>query len=70
MKNKNILLILLSVNLILVDQLIKFVVCKYLYNSQVIAIKGILNITYVENTGGAYGMGSNNVVIFAIITAI
>ena len=70
MKNKNILLILLSVNLILVDQLIKFVVCKYLYNSQAIAIKGFLNITYVENTGGAYGIASNNVAIFAIITAI
>lgn len=33
-------------------------------------IKGILNFTYVENTGGAYGIGSNNIVTFIVINII
>lgn len=33
-------------------------------------IKGILNFTYVENTGGAYGIGSNNIVTFIVINVI
>lgn len=33
-------------------------------------ISGILNFTYVENTGGAYGIGSNNIVTFIVINVI
>lgn len=33
-------------------------------------IRGILNFTYVENTGGAYGIGSNNIVTFIVINVI
>lgn len=33
-------------------------------------ISGILNFTYVENTGGAYGIGSNNIVTFIVINII
>lgn len=33
-------------------------------------IRGILNFTYVENTGGAYGIGSNNIVTFIVINII
>lgn len=33
-------------------------------------LTGILNFTYVENTGGAYGIGTNNIVTFIVINII
>jgi len=41
-----------------------------MYKSSLTIIKGILNFTYVENTGGAYGIGSNNTIIFILTNII
>lgn len=70
-KNKNILLIIFIILIsICIDQIVKQIVIKNVFNSSIQIIKGVLNFTYVENTGGAYGIGSNNILIFIIINII
>lgn len=67
MKNKKRYFITMLV-LIVLDQTIKQVVFNKLYTKiQFVIIKNILSITYVENTGGAYGIGNNNI-LFIIIS--
>ena len=56
--------------IIAIDQIIKFVVVKNLYNTSVSVIKGILKFTYIENTGGAYGIGSKYKLIFILLNAV
>jgi len=53
-----------------IDQGIKAFVINSMYKSSLTIIKGILNFTYVENTGGAYGIGSNNTIIFILTNII
>ena len=68
MKDKKVLWIILGiVVLIFIDQAIKFQVYEHLYNSSVNIISGVLNLTYVENTGAAFGWAFNSV--FIIISA-
>ena len=67
---KCVLLIFFSLALISIDQTIKTVVCKYLYNKDLSVIKGFLNLTYVENTGGAFGIGAKSTIIFIIFTIV
>ena len=70
-KNKKILIILFIILIsICIDQIVKQIVIKNVFNSSIQIIKGVLNFTYVENTGGAYGIGSNNILIFIIINII
>lgn len=70
-KNKKILLIIFIILIsICIDQIVKQIVIKNVFNSSIQIIKGVLNFTYVENTGGAYGIGSNNILIFIIINII
>ena len=70
-KNKKILLIIFIILIsICIDQIVKQVIIKNILNSSIEVIKGVLNFTYVENTGGAYGIGSNNILIFIIINII
>lgn len=53
--------------LIVIDQIIKFAIVKNIYNSSITILEGILNFTYVENTGGAYGIGNNSTVMFILV---
>lgn len=70
-KNKKIIaMVLIIVFSVALDQTIKLIIEKNLYNNSITLINGILNLTYVENTGGAYGIGSNNIVIFIIVNII
>lgn len=70
-KNKKILLIIFIILIsICIDQIVKQIVIKNVFSSSIQIIKGVLNFTYVENTGGAYGIGSNNILIFIIINVI
>lgn len=70
-KNRKILLIISIIFLaIFIDQIAKEIIIKNIFNSSIEIIKGFLNFTYVENTGGAYGIGSNNIVMFIIINII
>lgn len=54
---KNILLI---IGLILIDQIIKVLVLKFLAPiGTVTLVEGILSLTYLENTGAAFGIWNN-----------
>lgn len=70
-KNKKIILVvLLTIFLIIIDQLVKFIIVNNLYNSTITVLNEVLNLTYVENTGGAFGIGSNNTIMFVIVNII
>lgn len=65
-----ILLILLTVGLVAVDQFIKFLVKTQLAPiGSVTAIDGLLQFTYVENRGAAFGFLENKRWFFIIMTA-
>ena len=73
MKKKNIVLI---IALVLVDQIVKFLAFKYLSQvNSITIIKGIVSLTYLENTGAAFGIwnsrilliGLNLLIIFTIV---
>lgn len=71
LKNKKIIyLISVIIGIIIIDQIIKFAIEKRLYNSSINIINGILSFTYIENTGGAYGIGNNNILTFIVINII
>ena len=67
---KNILILLGILALTGIDQIIKLLIVKNLYNSSTKIINGFLNFTYIENTGGAFGIGSNNILVFILINII
>ncbi len=71
MKNKKInWWIILTLIILLIDQITKVLIIKYLYNSSTVLIPNILNLTYVENTGAAFGIGSNSTIMFVIVNII
>jgi len=53
---------------ILFDQLTKLFACLYLKNIEL--IPGFFNLTYVENTGGAWGILDNNKVVLIGVSVI
>lgn len=55
---------------ICIEQLVKMVVVNRIYNSSIVIFNGFLNLTYVENTGGAFGIGNNSILIFIIANII
>ena len=63
-------MILIILIIICIDQAVKILVLGKLYNSSIVIFDGILNLTYVENTGGAYGIGSNSIIMFIIVNII
>ena len=73
MKNKKdsklLIIIFIIAILVLLDQIIKIYISNTMYNSSKVLIKGVLNFTYVENIGGAFGIG-NNVLILIIVNII
>ena len=56
---------------VLLDQISKHFVCLNLKPvGSIELIKGILNFTYVENTGAAFGLLSDNRVVFMVFSVI
>lgn len=61
--------------IILIDQIIKAIAISITNGETVEVIKGVLNFTYIKNTGGAFGIASENstflliniIVIFLLI---
>ena len=56
--------------LVTMDQIIKLGIVRNIYNSGLIIINGVLNLTYIENTGGAFGIGNNSTLMFIISNII
>ena len=69
-ENKKMLILFIVILLVLIDQIIKQVIVNSLYNESIIFIKGLINFTYVENTGGAFGIGRNSVIVFILANII
>lgn len=76
MKDKKInFLIIITIIAILLDQTIKIIITNKLFNSSILVIPHVLKLTYTQNTGAAFGIGSNstsmvvavNVVIIGLI---
>lgn len=66
MKNKKILLIILGIVIIALDQITKAI----LIEKNFIIIPNVLRFTYTENTGAAFGIGSNNLIMVIIVNII
>lgn len=56
--------------IMLVDQIIKIYVVSQIKGSSIQIIKGIMNFTYIENTGGAFGVGEGNLPMFLITNIV
>ena len=52
--------------IIIIDQLTKFL----MINQNIIVIPNLLKFSYTENTGGAFGIGENAIILFASIILI
>lgn len=66
MKNKKVVLIILGISIILLDQITKAI----LIGKNTTVIPNVLNFTYTENTGVAFGIGSNNLLFIIIVNII
>ncbi len=68
---KKIITIAAAVILVIIDQVLKLLTVNYLKPvGTVTVINGIFNLTYVENTGMAFGLLSNQRWIFISLTAL
>lgn len=67
---KLIILAIVIVCLIAIDQIVKIAVVKNIYNLSITLLEGILNLTYLENTGGAYGIGNDSTLMFIIVNIV
>lgn len=52
--------------IIIIDQLTKWIVETNLINTRIPVIENIFYLTYLQNTGGAWGIFENNKIIFTI----
>ena len=68
--NKKIKWCSIIIIIILIDQFIKIQIKQNLYNKSIVAIQKILKITYIQNTGGAYSIGKNHIVLIIFLTII
>lgn len=66
MKHKKVWLIILGIWIILLDQITKVI----LIGKNTTIIPNILNFTYTENTGVAFGIGANNLFFIIIVNII
>ena len=55
---------------VVIDQVIKFIIVDSLFNSSIRIIDGVLSFTYVENNGGAYGIGNDSTFMFIIVSLV
>lgn len=70
-KNKRILyIIIITIFIVIIDQILKTSIADNLYNGSIVVLPRFLNMTYVENTGGAFGIGDNSTIMFVMISII
>ena len=71
MKKKNILIVLSFIILVLVDQISKVLISKYIVeNGDVSLIPKFLSFTYVKNYGAAFGILQGRRIFFIILTVV
>ncbi len=68
-KNKKVFIgIIVVVLLLIIDQVTKFIIIQNNVNTML--LPNILELSYVQNTGGAFGVGGNNTMMFIISTIV
>lgn len=71
MKSKKInFLMIITIIAILLDQLIKIIIKSKIFNSSIILIPHVLNLTYVQNTEAAFGIGSDSTSMFVAVNVV
>jgi len=61
--------VIIVVLLVVVDQLVKALVYNSLrWRGSVSLVRGLLSLTYVENTGAAFGLGFNSMSILILVS--
>ena len=55
---------------VLLDQISKLLVLGLLYEDKAVIIKGILNFTYVENRGMAFGLLADHRWVFMVVSTV
>ena len=59
--------IIISILIILIDQITKYIVETNLFQKQLVILEDIFALTYVQNKGGAWGIMSNFSMLFLIL---
>lgn len=62
--------IILAITLIILAQIISFAVFNNFKDNSIIFIPNAVDFTYVENTGGAFGIGQNDTITFIFVSII
>lgn len=66
MNKKKIISIVIGIAIIVLDQLTKMA----LINKNITLIPNLMEFTYTKNTGAAFGIGSNNIIMVIIVNVI
>ena len=61
---------LIAIAVIALDQVSKLLILEFLYEGQAVLIPGVLNFTYVENRGMAFGLLSDQRWVFMILSTV
>ena len=71
MKNKKVnFLIIITIIAILLDQIIKIIISSKVFNSSILVIPHVLKLTYIQNTGADFGIGSNSTSMFVAVNLV
>ena len=70
LKNKLFLAVILVVILTVIMQVITIVVESNVKEESIVVMKGYISLTYVENTGGAFGIGQEDTLSFVLVSLI
>ena len=60
----------IALGVVALDQISKLLILEFLYKDQLVLIEGILNFTYVENRGMAFGMLADHRWVFMLFSVI
>ena len=60
----------IALGVVALDQISKLLILEFLYKDQLVLIEGILNFTYVENRGMAFGMLADHRWVFMLLSVI
>ncbi len=60
----------IALGVIALDQASKLLILEFLYEDQLVLIEGVLNLTYVENRGMAFGLLADHRWVFMVFSTI
>ena len=60
----------IALGVVALDQVSKILILNFLYEDRIVLIPGILNFTYVENDGMAFGLLSDHRWVFMVFSTI